>query len=161
VKHKLTFTEVGVDSVRVYIESENGETAWFDIRALPPAGAMRQAILDATVQSFVADRALRRERALLKARVEELPGKLKHPTSPPPLAELIISCLAPENTAQAQLGDLQEMFENNVARLGEQQARRKYWMQVVSSLGPLLLQWFKRIGLITALVDYFRSMMGL
>jgi hypothetical protein len=53
------------------------------------------------------------------------------------------------------------MFESNVARLGERQARRKYWMQVASSLLPLLWQWIKRIGLITMLVDYLRSKIGL
>lgn len=81
--------------------------------------------------------------------------------SPPPWAELLISILAPKNTAQAQLGDLQEMFAKNVERLGVKLARRKYLMQVAASAMPLVWQWMKRIGFFTILVDYFRSKLGL
>jgi hypothetical protein len=76
-------------------------------------------------------------------------------------AELFISYLAPKNLGQAFLGDLQEMFQKNVDRFGEKQARRKYWMQVASSLGPLIWQWLKRIGFFTVLIDYFRTKLGL
>jgi hypothetical protein len=83
------------------------------------------------------------------------------PGSPPALAELAISLLAPKNSAQALLGDLQEMFQKNAHRFGEKQARRKYWMQVASSLAPLVWHWLKRIGFFTFLIDYCRSKLGL
>jgi len=69
--------------------------------------------------------------------------------------------LAPKDSVQALLGDLHEMFRKNANRLGERQARRKYWMQVAASFAPLLWQWLKRIGFFTVLVDYFRSKLGL
>lgn len=84
----------------------------------------------------------------------------KESASPPFLAEFVVSFLAPEKSAQAFLGDLQEIFHKNVDRFGEQQARRKYWLQVASSVGPLLWLWLKRIGFFTVLIDYFRSKLG-
>lgn len=81
--------------------------------------------------------------------------------SPPAVAAFLLAFIAPKNTVQPFLGDLEEMFHENVARLGEGQAKRKYWMQVAASVGPLLWQWLKRIGFFTVLVDYFRSKFGL
>jgi hypothetical protein len=80
--------------------------------------------------------------------------------SPPQFAEHCIAFLAPKNTAQAILGDMEEMFQNNVRRLGEKEARRIYWMQVRASGGQFLWQWFKRIGFFTVLVDYVRGKIG-
>jgi hypothetical protein len=81
--------------------------------------------------------------------------------SPPLLAALFISFLAPENTAQAQLGDLQEMFQKNVERLGAKQARRIYLMQVAASAWPLIWRWLTRIGFFAAFIGYVRSKFGL
>jgi hypothetical protein len=72
-----------------------------------------------------------------------------------------VSFFAPKNLAQSFLGDLEEMYQKNAERFGEAHARRKYWMQVASSLGPLLWQWLKRVGFFTILIDYFRSKLGL
>jgi hypothetical protein len=80
---------------------------------------------------------------------------------PPAFAELVISFLAPKNSVQGMLGDLHEMFQKNADRLGEPQARRKYWMQVANSLRPLIWQWVKRVGFFTVLVDFFRRKLGL
>jgi hypothetical protein len=108
--------------------------------------------LEATVQAA-------RVQAARVARESAQTGQKE--SKPPRLAEYCISFLAPENTAQALLGDLQEMFQENVRRLGEKEARRKYWMQVVASARPLVWTWIKRIGLFTAFVDYVRSKFGL
>jgi hypothetical protein len=81
-------------------------------------------------------------------------------SKPPPLAVFCISLLAPKNTAQAILGDLQELFHKNVERFDEKQARRMYWMEVVANVRPLLLTWLKRIGFFTLLIDYVRSKSG-
>jgi hypothetical protein len=107
---------------------------------------------------------IRMAHAVVQVQVDTLAAKenIQSKTSSPPLfAEMFLSFLAPKNSAQAQLGDLQEMFEKNAERFGEKQARRKYWMQVAQSLAPLLWQWLKRVGFFTVLVDYFRSKLGL
>lgn len=170
-EHLFSIFEIDEITVRVEIQSKNGGRAQLEIGGLPPEGPQRSAIIHLRVHEFLAEQDLRYQRKALNARIVELQAKvkrettrtaeLKTPSSPPFLAELLISNLAPKSTAQAQLGDLQEMFEMNVARIGEQQARRKYWMQAASSLLPLLLQWAKRISLFTVLIDYFRSKLGL
>jgi hypothetical protein len=111
------------------------------------------------------------EHQMLRRRLFELHGALERAdatmersatseTAPPFLAEVMISLLAPKNTVQSLLGDLQEMFQKNANRLGERRARRKYWLQVSSSIRPLLFHWLKRIGFFTVLIDYFRSKFG-
>jgi hypothetical protein len=127
-----------------------------------PPGAGRMKYLQLAVDEAMAKEELKQLRATLKEAEERL-DELTTTTgaSPPMIAEFFISFLAPTNTAQVQLGDLQEMFHKNVERLGEKQARRKYWMQVAASLAPLLWQWLKRVGFFTIVVDYFRSKTGL
>jgi hypothetical protein len=136
------------------------------IRVKVPPGASADEFVRDLMRSIhkdselVANKSLRR----VQARIRNLRANLDRTgerASPPALAEMFISMLAPKNSAQAQLGDLQEMFEANVERLGEREARRKYWMQVANSFGPLLWQWMKRLGFFTVLVDYFRSKLGL
>jgi hypothetical protein len=141
--------------VDLHIVYDNGESDHILVQA--PPGAGRNLYLQAVIHSIASEREAR-------SRAEGATTKtLDHQksASPPPLAELLVSFLAPKNSAQAQLGDLQEMFETNVSRLGEQHARRKYWIQVASSFGPLCWEWLKRIGLVTFVVDYVRSKLGL
>lgn len=80
---------------------------------------------------------------------------------PPGLAAFLLALIAPEKSAQALLGDLEEVFEKNIARFGERHARKIYWFEVARSMGPLLWRWVKRVGIFTFLVDYFRSKIGL
>ena len=107
---------------------------------------------------------LREIHALAEAKLKALQDGLTiarpAATAPPPLAVFCISLLAPKNTAQALLGDLQEIFHKNVERLDEKQARHMYWMEVVANVRPLLLIWLKRIGFFTLLIDYVRSKSG-
>jgi hypothetical protein len=123
-------------------------------------------------ETLLAQRNLEELRARLKALdldirplshedIKMLKSEEEQRKSPPFLAELCISFFVPKGSAQALLGDLQEMFQRNVERLGEKQARRKYWMQVIASFGPLFWQWLKRIGIFTVIFDYFRSKFGL
>jgi hypothetical protein len=134
-----------------------------------PADANRDVLVKDVVRSIIMDhekrelsRKIERETSELRARIHSLKAKLDaHETaSPPLLAALFISFLAPAKTAQVQLGDLQEMFQKNVERCGEREARRMYWMQVAEAAWPLLWGWVKRIGLVTFLVDYVRSKFG-
>jgi hypothetical protein len=92
---------------------------------------------------------------------EQSATKSTREVAPPAFAELVISFLAPKNSVQSQLGDLQEMFRKNADRFGEKQARRIYWKQVARSIAPLLWQWLKRLGFFTVVLEYFRSKMGL
>ena len=161
---KLTYTtddraDGGVD---LRIEYEDGVAEQIVVQ-LPPH-AERREMVEAALRSMVHERQrkLRNEHAHLRAHIDLLQTKVrKEPGTPPVLAELFISFLAPKNSAQGLLGDLQEMFQKNAERYGAKQARRRYWIEVVRSFVPLLWQWLKRIGLFTFLIDYLRSKFGL
>lgn len=86
------------------------------------------------------------------------PAKRSHPPAP---AAFLLAFIAPKNSAQALLGDLEEMFQKNADRFGDSQARRMYWFEVARSLRPLVWQWIKRMGLVTLVIDYVRSKFGL
>jgi len=105
-------------------------------------------------------------RATIKAAEEKLEKAseqiaAEHSSSPPRLAKFVVALLAPESSAQAQLGDYEEMFAKNVARIGVGKAKQIYWLQVLASLRPLTWAWIKRMGFVTLLVDYLRSKFGL
>jgi hypothetical protein len=80
------------------------------------------------------------------------------------LAENLFSAFAPKKSADAQLGDLQEIFQENVKRFGLQRARRMYWIRISREVGPLLFQKLKRLakrfGIIAVLIDYGRTKLG-
>ena len=80
--------------------------------------------------------------------------------SPPRFAELLFSWLAPKKTLHEQLGDLQEIFELNVARFGKSRAGMLYWTQVLRAVGPGVWRRVKKLGLIGILIDYGRSKIG-
>jgi hypothetical protein len=172
VKIKWKVDERNDGNVDLNIEDDNGVVERIVIH-LPP-GAPRQEMIDAAFRSIVADREnarsnLHKEHARLRARLDMLRASAdmlqanaacKEPAAPPMLAELFISFLAPKNSAQGLLGDLQEMFQKNAERFGERQARRKYWIEVARSFGPLLWQWLKRIVAVavSAYFAYFASL---
>jgi hypothetical protein len=155
--------QIGDGDVHVRIRGENH---LIHLHRPVGAGPITARDVQEAVQTLLAQRALGQLRAKLSLEQDRLDELTKaagrtNPVAPPAFAELAISLLAPKNSAQALLGDLQEMFQKNAARFGEQQARRKYWLQVAGSLGPLLWHWLKRIGFFTILLDYFRSKLGL
>lgn len=161
---KLTYSaddraDGGVD---LKIEYEDDVVERIVVR-IPPQ-AERKEMVEAALRSMVHERQrkLRNEHAHLLARLDRLQAGAarKEQATPPVLAELFISFLAPKYSAQALLGDLQEVFEKNAERHGAKQARRKYWIEVARSLGPLIWQWLKRVGFFTVLIDYFRSKFG-
>jgi hypothetical protein len=159
VKEKWEAVELEDGRIRVQIDGVD------DILIVnEPPGTGRKIHIYGMVQHHLARREIERVREiqrLAEASLEKLAAHHQTASAPPVIAELVLSFLAPRNSAQAQLGDLQEMFHKNVDRLGEQQARRKYWLQVANSLAPLLWQWLKRVGFVTMLVDYVRSKFGL
>ena len=82
-------------------------------------------------------------------------------SAPPPQATFLLALVAPKNSVQALLGDLEEIFQKNTERFGETRARRMYWFEVARSVGPSIWRWLTRLGVITFLVDYVRSKFGL
>ncbi|MHC1944020.1 hypothetical protein IF803_06500 [Bradyrhizobium sp. UFLA06-06] len=81
-------------------------------------------------------------------------------SSPPVTAAFLLAFIAPKDSAQALLGDLEEMFQKNAERFGDKQATRMYWFEVARSIGPIAWQWVKKMGFITFLVDYLRTKFG-
>jgi hypothetical protein len=173
VKYRLEERDDG--NVDLQIEDEDDMVQRILVRLPRSSMQQRQEMIEATVRSIVHERQNARfrfheEHARLRARIDMLQANTarisalanarKERATPPVLAELFISFLAPKNSAQALLGDLQEMFEKNAERYGAKQARWKYWIEVVRSFGPLLWQWLKRVGFFTVLIDYFRSKFG-
>lgn len=82
------------------------------------------------------------------------------PPAPPRIAELVFAWLAPAKSVHAQLGDMQEMFERNLARFGRHRAQWFYWVQVLRAVGPNLWRHIKKWGVIGILIDYGRSKLG-
>jgi hypothetical protein len=80
---------------------------------------------------------------------------------PPRLAEAAFALLAPRATVDSQLGDLQEIFSNNVQRYGSRRARWLYWLEVVRAIAPAMFRLAKRIGFIGLIIDYCRARLGL
>lgn len=72
--------------------------------------------------------------------------------APPALAEAFISIFMPRRFSEAQLGDMQEIFEANAIRHGLSRAKRLYWYEVARSVGPIMFHWLKRVGFIALLV---------
>lgn len=81
--------------------------------------------------------------------------------APPRLAEFLFSLLASKKTVNAELGDMQELFERRVKTHGVPRARMLYWSQVLRAVGPGVWRFVRKWGLIGFLIDYGRSKLGL
>jgi hypothetical protein len=80
--------------------------------------------------------------------------------SPPQTAEWLFAMFAPTKSADAQLGDLQEMFENDSKRVGTRRAERLYWTRVIRSIAPAAWQKLKKLGWLGIIIDYGRTKLG-
>src|SRR5262252_8362285 len=111
---------------------------------MPLDGSYSAAKLEAILLHELGDVVLRPEDVLAKARkldvgidfdtgvfLDPLVEPKEAPPSPPRLAEFLFSLLAPKKTVDAELGDMQEMFERRVKTLGKARARMLYWSQVL------------------------------
>jgi hypothetical protein len=114
----------------------------------------------------------REEHEKLVAKIRELQEGLESATeqvmptpsnrsTPPAAAAFLLALIASKNSAQALLGDLEEVFQKNAERFGDSEARKMYWFEVARSVRPLVWQWIKRMGFITLVIDYVRSKFGL
>jgi hypothetical protein len=164
VKYTWTTTENGdelTDAVHVHVTPDGGESQTFVVVGLPPDEWARQRKIGEAVHMYLSEWEEKKFLADVIAQHDNLANLIskfdqQQTASPPMFAEFLIACLAPKNTAQALLGDLDELFQENATRFGERRARRKYWMQVASSVGP----WLKRFA-ITVVVGYIRSKIGI
>jgi hypothetical protein len=151
----------GSGDAAIHFELDDGPPFTVPVRGLPTSRKMREAMIKQTALSIIEH--YKKEKPRFE--ILEVDMEAEKPTTPslslpPRLAEHFISFLAPKNTAQALLGDMQEMFQKNVRRLGEKEAQRLYWLEVRASAGKWILDWLMRVGFLTAIVDCFRSKFG-
>jgi hypothetical protein len=164
VKSDFVITESGDGRICVTIEDEAHPIYFDDLRHLPRAIMLKE--ITAAVHLI----RTKRRYENVAATVVEASEILSHTAAtevtnsrplPPAIAQTLIALFAQERFADAQLGDMQEIFETNVKRHGLQRAKRLYWLEVLRSVGPIFFHWLKRIGFIAVLVDYGRKKMGL
>jgi hypothetical protein len=161
VKYTWTTTENGdeiTDSVHVHIISESGESEFIVVKGLPSDQWARDRMIGEKVHLFMSSWEEKKFLTDLAAEFDSTAISITEwaSTSPPAVAKWLILFLAPESSADALLGDLDEMFQRNVESFGEEYARRKYWKQVFKSLVP----WLKRL-IVTVVAGYVRSKLGL
>lgn len=65
---------------------------------------------------------------------------------PPKNFELILVCFLDRNTYEAMVGDLEERFNKIAKRLGPVRAGVWYRVQVLTSVGPVVVHWLRRGG---------------
>ena len=80
---------------------------------------------------------------------------------PPQFAEFLLSLLAPKNSVESQLGDMQEVFEDQVKRFGLGRAGMFYWTQVLRAIWPNVFSKLKNWGFIGTIVELGRTKLGL
>lgn len=90
------------------------------------AAASSAAFFIDTIQPWIAKEAARRRQS-------------------PRNASALLSILAPRSHRAAIVGDLDEVFERNVAAFGWRSARRAYWRDALRSTPPLVLMCLSRV----------------
>jgi hypothetical protein len=94
-------------------------------------------------------------------RVTRVEAERPSPVAPPMVAEALLAWFTPKASCDAVLGDLQQLLETDSARLGENHAKRRYWMRVIRNVGPSLWHRIMGLSLVTFLINYGRSKLGL
>jgi hypothetical protein len=155
-------TKLGNGSISVLVEGEEHPFLFSDMKHLPHAIMLKE--VKAAVTVIKGQRELKELAATLEQANEILSDMTEATDSSPPppvIAEAMISLFTPKHFADAQLGDMQEIFVANAQRFGLRRAKRLYWYEVARSVGPIFFHWLKRVGFIAVLVDYGRKKMGL
>lgn len=88
-------------------------------------------------------------------------AKVTRKDRPSSIASALFLMLSPKKTADAQLGDLEEMFTSDCKAFGARYARAKFWARILLSVGPLIYRRLERIGFIAFLIDLGRRKLGL
>ena len=73
--HKISLFEIDESTVRVEIESESGDLDRLEIGGLPRKSEHRRAVIDASLNHFLAEQAFRYQRDDLTARVVKNSGE--------------------------------------------------------------------------------------
>ena len=80
---------------------------------------------------------------------------------PPKLAEMFLMLVTRKKSREAIIGDLEQKYARNCADFGVGRARRLYWVETIWTVGPLLLQSAKRLGLYTLALAGLKKWIGL
>lgn len=84
------------------------------------------------------------------------------PATPPAMPEFFLAMLLPSDTAAAMLGDFSERFavEASDPKIGERNARVRYWGRALRSVGPLTWACLKRLGVIALVINAIKRFAG-
>jgi hypothetical protein len=77
---------------------------------------------------------------------------------PPRAAEYLLVLLLPDRLIDGCLGDFEERFRQDLDARGRLFAIIRYWRRVLKSVGPLMIRFAERWGLIAFVADAFRRL---
>jgi hypothetical protein len=77
------------------------------------------------------------------------------------LGEMLLLMFCPRIRARHVMGDLEEIFNDDVKAKGQRRADLLYWCGILRSIGPLLWTKLRRAGLIALLVEITRRWSGM
>lgn len=75
---------------------------------------------------------------------------------PPWLAEFLLGAFARTRDIEALMGDFEEHFTRDCARMSQRRANVRYWSLVVRSIGPQFWQFIRRVGLLGLIAAVLR-----
>jgi hypothetical protein len=104
---------------------------------------------------------LGRQRAKPGGRTMTATSSTEQLPQPPALGEALLVLFCPKNRARHVMGDLEEIFHEDIKTKGKRRAKLLYWAAVLRSIGPLLWVKVRSAGLIALLVDIGRRWSGL
>jgi hypothetical protein len=79
---------------------------------------------------------------------------------PPAVAEFLFSIFGPRDRIETMLGDLNELFEIDVAKRGYRRANLLFWSRTVRSLLPLAVAKLRKWGILAAVIELGRRKIG-
>lgn len=154
-KYRLRITQIDEDSFEVFL----GDVRFVikGMKDLPEADRLFH--VEAIVERHMREINARASTAP-PISVPSTPMPPRMVAAPPILAEALLQWFTPKASCEATMGDLQELLEIDVARLGESHARRRYWMRVVRNVGPSIWQRVLGLSIVSAFITYMRGKFG-
>jgi hypothetical protein len=80
---------------------------------------------------------------------------------PPVLGETLLVLFCPKNRARHVMGDLEELFQEDIKTKGGRRAKFLYWAAVLRSIGPLLWMKVRGTGFIALVLEVGRHWSGM
>jgi hypothetical protein len=143
---------------RVLIDAKITITEWFNMCEPSEVGSWTD--LDELIFEVTGKQPDKRNRLKFFLKWTHLVAESELGGEPPALAEFLAGLFASKKHRQAVLGDLEEKFNDDLARgISIARARRRYWASALHSVGPLLLASTKKIALIGAVVAAARKLL--